>query len=245
MRQNVLITGASRGLGYSIAERLAREGCRIILVSRSEQQLNSAISGLVNASEHLPLALDLTEFHATDQLSMMLARNGIVPDVVIHNLGGKVENDAHPLAAEVLRESMKLNVEVAVTINNDLIPLMKQKGYGKIIHISSDAAVTANAAPAYSAAKAALNAYIVNAARNYIRDNIVIYGVMPGIFEHCDSVWSQKKIQDPQYYQSRSQQMPLGRFMRVEEVAEVISSLCRVDSIALSGTLIKLNGAAP
>lgn len=245
MRQNVLITGASRGLGYSIAENLSREGCRLILISRNAQRLNSSVSGLDNASEHVPLALDLMEADSIDRLLMVLTQNEIVPDVVIHNLGGKIDGDCHPLVIETLRESMKLNVEIAVAINNALIPLMKQQGYGKIIHISSDAAITANAAPAYAIAKAALNAYIVNAARNYIKDNVMMYGVMPGIFEHFDSVWSKKKILEPEYYRSRSQHMPLGRFMRVEEVSEVISSLCSINSIALSGSLITLNGAAP
>lgn len=244
MELNVLISGASRGLGFSIADKLAHEGCRIILVARNAQRLNYAVSKLPNKSKHIPIELDLTLSDSIEQLVNTLAQISIVPDIIIHNLGGKVDGDDHPLEIEVLRKSMQLNVEVAININNAFMPLMKQRGSGKIIHISSDAAITANAAPAYSIAKAALNAYIVNTARKNIKDNIVIYGVMPGIFEHPDSAWSNKKITAPEYYRNKSQNMPLGRFLSVEEVSDVISLLCSVNSIAMSGSLITLNGAA-
>jgi len=245
MKQNVLISGASRGLGYSIAQKLATKGFRLILTGRSAQSLNTAVSRLTNASEHIPLELDLIEPDSIDRLMNTLSQCDVVPNIIIHSLGGKVAGDCHPLNVDILRESMSLNLEVAVKINNAFIPLMRNRASGTIIHISSDAAITANAAPAYSIAKAALNAYVLNVARNYIKDNIVIFGVLPGIFEHSDSVWSEKKNSNPEYYRSKVQNMPLGRFMRVDEVSEVISMLCSVNSIAMCGSLIKLNGSAP
>jgi 3-oxoacyl-[acyl-carrier protein] reductase len=245
MAQRILITGASRGLGFSIAESCAHDGCRLILISRSAERLDAVVAELPNSEEHFPLALDLLKSDSGDELLKTLVLNDIVPDVIIHNLGGAVDGDCHPLRSEVLRKSMALNVEAAVNINNALIPLMAQRGSGKIIHISSDAAINATAAPAYSIAKTALNAYIVNTARNYIKNNIVIYGVMPGIFEYPGSAWSNKKTSDPDSYRSKIQSMPIGRFMTVKEVSEVVSKLSSIDSIAMSGSLIKLNGSAP
>lgn len=241
----VLITGASKGLGFSIAEKLAHDGCRLIMVARNAHTLDAAIDRLTNSPEHMSLALDLTRPDSADSLAKALAHAGVVPDVVVHNLGGKVDGDSHPLGVDILRKSMTLNLEAAVNINNALIPLMQHRGSGTIIHIGSDAAVTANASPAYAIAKAALSAYIVNTARNHIKDNIVICGVLPGPFEHSDSVWIQKKVSDPVRYSTKVQSMPLGRFLNVEEVSDVVSLLCSVSSIALSGSLINLNATAP
>jgi NAD(P)-dependent dehydrogenase (short-subunit alcohol dehydrogenase family) len=242
-QHTVLLTGASKGLGFSIAEKLAHDGCRLILVARNKHALDAAAGRLTNAPEHISLALDLTGSDSAESLAKSLAQMGVVPDVVVHNLGGKVDGDCHPLGIDILRKSMALNLEAAVNINNALIPLMEQRGSGTIIHIGSDAAVTANASPAYSIAKAALSAYIVNIARNHIKDNIVICGVLPGPFEHPDSVWTKKKVSDPACYSTKVQSMPLGRFMNVEEVSEVVCLLCSVSSIAMSGSLLKINAS--
>jgi len=244
MAPYALTTGASHGLGLRIAQDLAQTGYRLVLVSRSQQNLDTAVRQIVEPENHITLALDLLDAAAVERLLRCLHGKDILPDTVIHNLGGPVAHDTHPIQIETLRQSLMLNLEVAVRINSSLIPLMCERGAGKIIHISSDAGLNANASPAYAIAKSALNAYVVNLARNYIKNNIMICGILPGVIEHEGSSWSMKKNENPEHYRNKLNQMPLGRFLRVDEVSEVVINLSKMNNMVVSGSLIKLNGAA-
>ena len=244
MMPYALITGASRGLGLGIAKKLAAAGYCLVLVGRNRHRLDTAVQSLAEPGKHMALDLDLQDPAGVESLVAHLLDHGILPEVVIHNLGGKVEHDNHPIDVATLRQSLALNLEPAVMINARLIPLMCERGSGKIIHVSSDAAINANASPGYAIAKAALNAYIVNLARHHVRDNILISGVLPGPLDHEGSDWDVKKRDNPEHYRNKVGQMPLGRFLDVDEVSDVVANLCNLTSVAMSGSLIKVSGAA-
>ena len=119
---------------------------------------------------------------------------------------------------------------------------MLARGNGCIVHVSSDASLTGDAAPGYVAAKAAINAYVKSCARFYAKHQILICAVLPGIFEHENSVWTLKKAYDPVYYQKRLESMPLGRFLTAAELAEVIADIVSKQNMVYSGSLIDLSG---
>ena len=242
MKEAALITGSSHGLGLEIAKCLDKAGKRLILTGRSSSRLKQASKELSANRGHCFYSMDLTSDEGPAALFQKLERDQVFPNVLIHNLGGKVAGDEPPLSVAILRKSMRLNLETAVSINTHYIPKMLERGAGRIIHISSDSSLSGNAAPGYSASKAAINAYVKSTARIYAKHNIMVCAVLPGIFEHEKSVWSEKKKTEPETYRKRLEEMPLLRFGYPVEIASVISDLACSNNMMCAVSLIQLTG---
>lgn len=238
-----LITGSSKGLGLSIAKSLAKHQVKTILTARSSNSLNLALSQL-HGNDHVAFTIDFTKEDELDLLLENLYSNGIIPNILIHNIGYKVEGDSFPLNVNIVRKSLKINLEVAIKINEFFLPIMTKNKFGRIIHISSDASLTGQASPAYVIAKSALNGYIKTAARFNAKNNIMMCAVLPGILEHEGSAWAQKKITQPEHYKDTINKMPLGRFGQPEEVADLVAELATNNSMMCAGSLFELCAAA-
>lgn len=238
--QRVLITGASQGLGLSIAKMFDNKQIKMLLTGRSANRLDQCFKEFSHPQYHESFVGDLLDSKYRSQLLQQIENNHIIPDVIIHNLGGKIDNDVQPLATDVLIKSIELNLGIAASINEYFLPLMARTGGGRIIHISSDASITGRSAPGYAAAKAAVNGYVKSTARFYISQNIMMCAVLPGIFEHEGGVWTQKKITQPEYYQQKIKEMPMGRFSHPDEIAEVVVDIACSSNIIYAGSLIEL-----
>ena len=237
-----LITGSSQGLGLELAKLLDRNGVRLILTSRSLEKLSAALQQLSPENKHISFHGDLTNDTDLQRIIDSIKNKQMYPDIIIHNLGKNVEGDVFPLKREIVRKSMHINLEVALELNNVFIPDMIKNQFGRIVHISSDGSLTGRCSPAYAAAKSAVNAYVKSAARFYTKYNVMLCAVLPGIFEHENSVWAEKKRLQPEYYQRRISQMPLGRFAHPAEIASYVADLVCNSSMMCAGSLIELTG---
>ncbi|XPV68867.1 MAG: SDR family NAD(P)-dependent oxidoreductase [Halarcobacter sp.] len=243
MSEVILVTASSRGLGLEIAKDLSNSGYSILLNGRNKESLFAAMEKLSCEKEHFLFTYDLTKEDAVNRLKFFLEEKNITIIGVVHNLGGKVENDIQPLFPKTLAKSIRLNLESAIDINNFLIPKMMNNGYGTIIHIGSSSGYNGNAAPAYAISKGALNTYVKNTARFYAKDGIRICAVLPGILDHEGSEWDKKRLLEPEKYQQRKLQMPLQRFAKPNEIAPFISSIFKTNSMQVAGSIISLEGA--
>ncbi|MBN1839384.1 MAG: SDR family oxidoreductase [Campylobacterales bacterium] len=242
MSKVILVTGSSKGLGLAIAKELAKNGFSVILNGRDGASLQNAFTQLPSQEKHSLFCHDLTKEDAIEALDAFLKAHAISLYGVVHNLGGKVKDDVQPLHVKTLQASMRLNVEVGIEINNRMIPRMIAQGGGKIVHIGSSAAFNGNASPAYAISKGALHTYVKNSARYYAKENIMMCAVVPSILEHEGSEWSAKRMNEPQKYETRKAQMPLGRFAMPEEIAPYVSALFSIESMQATGSIIALEG---
>ncbi len=233
-----LITGATRGLGLAVAQLLSEKNYQLILTGRTKDSLDAVKKIFCECPYHSFFSGDLLNTAVLDNLCQSIT----TPDLIIHALGGKIHGDMQPLSPGILGQSMALNLEVAVKINSYFLPMMQSRKSGRIIHVSSDASETGDAAPGYAAAKAAINAYVKSTARFYAKDAIMICAVLPGIFLHPGSAWDQKKQNEPKRYQEKLSTFPLGRFLQVKEIASTIVNIALDASLAYAGSLIKLTG---
>src|SRR3990167_9842629 len=226
-----MITGSSQGLGFEVAKVLNQNDLRLILIGRSFQKLETALKQFSPQKNHIILDGDLTDDTVLQKMIQSIKNQQVEPDIIIHNLGKNINGDVFPLKREIFRESMQINFEVALELNNAFLPKMMTKQFGRIVHVSSDGSLTGRCSPAYAAAKSAINAYVKSAARYYTKYNVMICAVLPGIFEHENSAWAEKKRLQPEYYQQRISQMPMGRFAHPSEIASYIADLVSNQSI--------------
>lgn len=166
--KTALITGANRGLGLEISRRLHAEGYRLVLACR-DQDSAAAAKHALGAKNAVVEYLDFNRAQSIFGLTSRLQSQQISVDVLINNAGVRWIEDAMKTPAEMIEQTMKVNVVGPWQLCRALAPGMTDRGYGRIVNVSSQAgSLTHGAGPihaAYSASKTALNAMTINFSR--------------------------------------------------------------------------------
>jgi short-subunit dehydrogenase len=134
-----LITGASAGIGEAFARLLAAEGRPLILVARTESELNR-VAGVLATQHDVPItvvALDLGRPDAVGFLARELERRGLQPDVIINNAGFGLFGAAHELSAEEQVAMVDINVRALTDLTLRFLPGMVARGRGGVLNVSS------------------------------------------------------------------------------------------------------------
>lgn len=239
----VLITGSSRGLGLEIAIKFAQAGFRTVITGRTEETLAQALAKIKSLSHpvHLSVRMDMTAEESPQLLFNRLKQQGITISVIVNNLGGSVPGDRRNIPPDILRKSMRLNLETGVEINNLFYDDLKEQ-IGMIVHIGSTASLHFDAPPGYVISKTAVNAYVKNAARAFAKDNVCICAILPGILEHEGSYIDRMRVADQGRYEMALAKTAFGRFATSEEVARFVITIVNAKSSMLNGALIQLDG---
>src|SRR3989338_3734160 len=164
----VVITGSGRGLGSAMALSLAKEGARVAIISRTASDLHALLLEMSDNEggnkgnkngKHYSIACDLTEEGMPAKAVKELQEHFGQPDIIINNLGGTLDIKDPFCSLHEWRKIWRMNLEVAIELNNLLIPHMKQQQWGRIVNISSISALENQGPVPYCSIKAALNAY--------------------------------------------------------------------------------------
>lgn len=140
LRQCIIVTGASEGIGLALCHRFAR-GLRlpVIMIARRSEPLAAAAREVASRHgvEAIPLAIDLTEPDAVDRIERALAELDLYPELVINNagigLGGAFADHAESDIARLI----DLNVKAVALLTRHMLPRMQVRGRGSIINIAS------------------------------------------------------------------------------------------------------------
>ncbi|MFI5349307.1 MAG: SDR family NAD(P)-dependent oxidoreductase [Elusimicrobiota bacterium] len=239
--KRALVTGASRGIGLSIAQALAENGASVALAARDKKTLQSALKTLKGRG-HFAAAADLTAEGGPRRLLAALKGFG-APSIVVHSLGGTLGVRDPLCSASDWRRVFRLNLDVAVELNAALVPAMKSAGWGRIVHVSSVSG-TENLGPVpYCAAKAALNAYTRGFGRVLAPSGVVVSAVAPGAVlapgNHWDIVLRERPERAAKFLEEEA---PMGRFARPEEIAAVVAFLCSEAASQCAGAVFPVDG---
>jgi len=238
-----LVTGSSHGLGLEIALALARAGFSTVITGRNPESIAAAEVNIkdIGSSDHLAICLDLVEESSLFKLRARLKEHGISLSIIVNNLGGSVPGDRHNIPTDILRASLRLNLEVGVEINNLFYEDIKAN-QGVIVHIGSTASLHYDAPPGYTISKTALNAYVKNAARCFARDGVCIFAILPGILDHEGSYINKLLTSNQERYQKALSESVFGRFTTSAETALFIVNAIKSRTIMLNGALIQFDG---
>jgi 3-oxoacyl-[acyl-carrier protein] reductase len=164
-------------------------------------------------------------------------------DIVVHNLGGTLSVTDALCTIEEWRRVWRFNFEIAAEINRQVIPGMQSRNWGRIVHISSIAAVRGHSSVAYAAVKASLNAYARDLGRAVAPHGVVVTAVMPGAFVAEGGTWDTLSREDPgrarNYIRER---IASQRFGTPEEISELVVFLCSEQASFLAGAVIPIDG---
>ncbi|VAW90793.1 3-oxoacyl-[acyl-carrier protein] reductase [hydrothermal vent metagenome] len=235
----VLITGASRGIGRSIALELGARGATVIGTATSE-------SGSNNISKYLKeqningcgLVLDVTDIESVSAILKAITEQYSAPSILVNNAGITRDNLLMRMKVDEWDDIINTNLSSIYRMSKACLrPMMKAKR-GKIISIASVVGVSGNPGQTnYSAAKAGVIGFSKSLAREVGSRGITINVVAPGFID-TDMT---RELPDEQRG-ALLQQIPLARLGAAEEIAKTVAFLASTDADYITGETIHVNG---
>lgn len=247
--RTTIVTGASRGIGKVIAQRLAAEGAEAVICSRSLDRIEAAAADINTALANdsvgrvYPIECDVTSPSAVRELvdATLAEFDGV--DALVNNAGSALGNDGkiHAVDEKTWDKNLMLNLTGPYLCSREVIPPMADNNGGAIVHISTVNATTGIGTSAYSAAKAGLYSLSRNIAVHYgpfdIRSNVLSLGT---ILTEAREQTIAETDGDP--YQEMRDETPLGRLGEPEEIADAVLFLVSPRSSFVTGTNITIDG---
>ena len=237
--KNVVVTGASRGIGRSIALAFADCGANVSICARGPEALQKTASELKAKGRKVHAAVcDLADAVAVPQYvqDAAAALGGI--DVLVNNASGFGDRDDE----EGWRVSIDVDLMASVRASNAALPFLERAG-GSIIHISSISGLRSSVrTPPYGAVKAALIQYTRNQAARFAAKKIRVNCIAPGSVEFPGGIWANRKTDNPALYKGVLGGIPWGRMGRPEEIAGVALFLASDLASWVTGQTIAVDG---
>jgi 3-oxoacyl-[acyl-carrier protein] reductase len=238
--KSAVVTGASKGIGRSIALRLAEEGAGVAICARGEPALRETEAEL--RARSVPVhaaACDVGDPKALDGfLDAARAELGHV-DILINNPSGIGFTDDEA----TWQSTLSVDLMAAVRASWKVTPWMGADG-GAIVHISSIAGLEATGfPPSYGAAKAALVSHAKSLALALAPQKIRVNTVAPGSIEFPGGLWADARQNNPDFYGAILKTIPMGRMGTPEEVAAVVVFLVSERASWVTGACIVVDGA--
>ncbi len=136
-QQVAIITGASSGIGWGMAERFANEGMKLVLAARREDKLNELIAKLPSGTEAIAVPTDVSNYNSCEQLvARTIERFGRV-DVMINNAGNAVAKPLDETSAEEIDFQIDVNLKGVCYGSRAVVPAMKEQKHGFILNVGS------------------------------------------------------------------------------------------------------------
>lgn len=241
-----LVTGASRGIGKAIAAGLAAEGCHVAICARTEETLTATAEELrAHGTDVLAVPLDLTEQEAPARLvDTVVSRFGQL-DVVVNNVGGNRRKPFEETTDTDWDAILDLNFKSHVRCTRAAIPHLRAARQGSVIFISSIFGREAGGAglSIYNTTKAALNSLSKIIALELAEEGIRANAVAPGSIRFPGGSWDRRVKEAPEEMaQFIADNLPIGRFGRAEEVADVVTFLASSRASLVTGTCLNVDG---
>jgi 3-oxoacyl-[acyl-carrier protein] reductase len=234
-----VVTGASKGIGRSIALALAQEGADVAICARGADALRDAERELRERGVRVwagvcdvgdPVALDSFLESARRALGRL--------DILVNNASALAFADDEA----GWRISLDVDLMAAVRASSKVIPWFAESGGGCIVHISSVSGLEAGSPTAYAAAKAALISHSKSLAVALAPQKIRVNVIAPGSIEFAGGLWDMLKHSNPALYAMALGTIPWGRMGTPEEVADAVTFLASDRASWITGVCLGVDG---
>ena len=232
-KKKILITGASRGIGKSLALKSKENGYVVVGTSTSKKGVQELENEGIQSLE-----LNLNDNRSIKEFNNFLIKDHSDVEILINNAGITRDNIVLRMSDEEWADVLNIHLTGTFQISKTVLKFMLKKKWGRIINITSTSASIGNKGQAnYSAAKAGVEAFSKSLAKEVGSRAITVNSVAPGYIETDMTEQISNTIKE-----EILKQIPLSRFGKPEEVSELIEFLITDEASYITGQTIHING---
>jgi NAD(P)-dependent dehydrogenase (short-subunit alcohol dehydrogenase family) len=248
--KRALVSGSTKGIGLAIATALAGEGARVVINGRTEASVSAARAELLGSVPNASIegfAGDL----GTSQAAEALGTKFPAVDILVNNLGIFEPKPFEQIPDDDWRRFFEVNVLSGVRLSRMYLPGMKERGWGRIVFISSESAInTPGGMIHYGMTKTAQLAVSRGLAETCAGTAVTVNAVLPGpthspgVDEFVNQISGGKPFAEfeKEFFRSVRPTSLLKRFIHTEEVASLVTYVCSPLASATNGAALRVDG---
>ena len=227
--RKAIVTGATRGIGWAIAERLMAEGADVLITGTKPNGIGPA-----GARYH---AVDFTDDAATAAFADMIRTD--TPDILVNNAGLNRNKPVDRISLDDFDDIHRINLRAPVQLIQAALPAMREKGWGRVVNLCSIWSKVARTGRAsYAASKFGLDGFTVAVAAEAAAQGVLINAISPGFI---DTELTRRTVSADQL-EKLITDVPAGRLGQPDEIAAFVAWLAGPENTYISGQNIAIDG---
>lgn len=246
-----LVAASSKGLGRAVAEELASEGADLVLCARGERALREAAEavGTRGPGEVLAVPTDLSDPEEVDRLASAALERFERVDILVNNAGGPPAGSFEEHDREAWRSAIRLNLESALALTRVLLPGMKERGWGRIVNVTSvavkepvDGLILSNSV------RAAVTGFAKTLSNEVAAHGITVNNALPGytrtdrLVELAAAQAESRGVSVEEIERGWTDGIPAGRLGEPREFAALVAFLASERASYINGVSITVDG---
>jgi NAD(P)-dependent dehydrogenase (short-subunit alcohol dehydrogenase family) len=234
--QGAIVTGGARGIGLGIAQRLALEGCRVVLWDQAFDQFDAAAAGFSPAAMR---TVDVADYKEVERAFAASEKALGTIDILINNAG--INGPVAPVweyPLDAWDRVLAVDLTGVFYCCRVAVPHMRARSYGRIVNVASIAGKEGNEGiAAYASAKAGVIGFTKSLARELVASGVLVNAIAPAITE-TDLF----KQMTPEHIALAKSRIPMGRTLQVPEVAAMVAWIASPECSFTTGFTFDLTG---
>jgi 3-oxoacyl-[acyl-carrier protein] reductase len=238
--QVALVTGANAGMGLATAAALLQAGYRVAATDLGTERIEADYGPAIEQGRLLALRMDVSERDEVHAACATVERLWGRIDVCVNNAGYLQYANCEQTTPELWHRTLRVNLDGVFFVSQRVAPGMKERGFGRIVNVSSFGAKTGGLSPlpAYAASKGGVISLTFSFAREYARHGVTCNAIAPTFVKTqmlTEQVSAERQAE-------LLRMIPVGRFCELAEFAHAVLFLAHPMSGFITGEVLDLNG---